>query len=490
MARLSNGFLGNASGKLGNVVFAKWKEIYTARQYQPDIHDANSPAQKAQRSRMVTLLQYLKPLNKNFIAFFNSKECKGSTPWAKAIKDNMAAITPDGCFQPDLLKFGNPKYPAVKMEEVMYNPFIDLVSIKYSPVSHPSMHVRYPYIISSVLGKYKSESGLPEFDTRHPVCMMPSGSFFCSFYDDMHEHCFENWWSNGWLWMMYYDTYDIESIFNPNSSLTMPRPFTAKSMIEGFNTDVTENPVPLEAFKWEYQLRVTNWFLVLTLDRSLCNIPAEASYNMLIWSVLLKDNTSAQADPFTWDLRNASFEIDLGPEGFNGSILGLFNIVTSEGVQVSKFNRFYINKDTGEREYPYFDQLFACNYAHPVSYILKGDQCGFCGSIDELFSDFIELWNQGVIHDPKYNPGPTKNVLHMGTDPNGKTNVFGFDSQTENDYVFDSTKKAFLNPVPGAGFKFSEWTGADAGSVVKVTDDTHELDMTKERAVSPVFTII
>jgi hypothetical protein len=45
MARLSNGFLGTASGKIGNVVFSKWRRIDTARQYQPDIQDANSPAQ-------------------------------------------------------------------------------------------------------------------------------------------------------------------------------------------------------------------------------------------------------------------------------------------------------------------------------------------------------------------------------------------------------------------------------------------------------------
>jgi len=66
MARLSNGFLGNASGKIGNVVFARWRNIFTARQYQPDIEDAKTPAQLKQRSRMVALLQFLKPLNKSF----------------------------------------------------------------------------------------------------------------------------------------------------------------------------------------------------------------------------------------------------------------------------------------------------------------------------------------------------------------------------------------------------------------------------------------
>ena len=70
MARIKQGFLGNASGKLGNIVFSRWRNLETARQYQPDIQDANSPEQQKQRSRMVNLLQFLKPLNKTFIKFF------------------------------------------------------------------------------------------------------------------------------------------------------------------------------------------------------------------------------------------------------------------------------------------------------------------------------------------------------------------------------------------------------------------------------------
>ena len=401
MARLTNGFLGNASGKLGNVVFAKWREIYTARQYQPDIHDANSPAQRTQRSRMVALLQYLKPLNKNFISFLNSKVCKGSTPWAKAIKDNMAAVDPAGCLVPEMLSFGNPKYPAVELGEVTYNPFIDQVSLKYSAISHPVSQARYPYIINSVLGRYKSQSGLPEFDTRYPMAMMPSGSFFCSFYDDVHEHVFENWWSNGWFWMMYYDTYDIEMAFNPNDSLTMPKPFSANPIIPGFNTDVPDNPVPAEAFLWEYQQRENVWFLVLSLNLKLCVLPEKHDYTLLLWSLVLKNNTHTQGEPIEWDLKNATCEIEIGPDGIYGSIIGLYNVVNKEGKQVGRFNRVYIDKGSDGTSYPYFDQLFNCNYAHPASFILAGDQCGFCGSIDELFSDFIELWEQGVIHEIK-----------------------------------------------------------------------------------------
>ena len=112
MARLNNGFLGNASGKIGNVVFAKWRKIFTARQYQPEVKDANSPEQQKQRSRMVALLEFLKPINKTFIRFYNAPFSKNSTPWGKAIKDNMQGVSPDGCFNFNNLQLGEPRFPA------------------------------------------------------------------------------------------------------------------------------------------------------------------------------------------------------------------------------------------------------------------------------------------------------------------------------------------------------------------------------------------
>src|SRR3989339_1265919 len=186
MARLNNGFLGNASGKIGNVVFAKWRDIYTARQYQPDVHDANSPAQKKQRSRMVALLQFLKPLNKNFIKMFNTSLAKGSTPWAVAIKANMSGVSPEGCFPLQNLRLGNPTIPPLDLSEIVYNPFIDCLSFKYGPLPHPNPQNPFPLMAVSVLGKYASENGVHEFDIRHPKCFFPYGRFWCSYYDDNH----------------------------------------------------------------------------------------------------------------------------------------------------------------------------------------------------------------------------------------------------------------------------------------------------------------
>ena len=194
MARIKQGFLGNASGKLGSVVFAKWRDLQTARQYQPDIQDANSPAQRKQRSRMVSLLQFLKPLNKNFIRFFNGPLSKGTTPWAKAIKDNMTGVSPDGCFPLKNLHLGDPHLPPFTIVESTYNPFIDQVLVKYVPGQNPNPDNPFPYLGCSALGKYKSADGMHLFDTRNQLVFRPLFSFFCSFYEEYREHVFENSW--------------------------------------------------------------------------------------------------------------------------------------------------------------------------------------------------------------------------------------------------------------------------------------------------------
>ncbi|HPG73585.1 MAG TPA: DUF6266 family protein, partial [Bacteroidales bacterium] len=158
MARLSNGFLGNASGKIGNVVFARWRNIFTARQYQPDIQDANTPAQQTQRTRMMALLQFLKPLNKSFIRLFNAALDRNSTPWAVAIKANMKGVFPDACMPMQNLTLGNPTIPAVKLLKADYNPFINQVVLNYTSGANYPVPKSMPLVLASVLGKYKSEN--------------------------------------------------------------------------------------------------------------------------------------------------------------------------------------------------------------------------------------------------------------------------------------------------------------------------------------------
>ena len=490
MAKVKQGFLGNASGKLGNVVFSKWRDKHTARQYQPDVHDAKTPAQIKQRNRMYALLQYLKPLNKNFIKFFNSHIAKGSTPWAVAIKNNMQGITPDGCFLPDKISFGAPKYPAPNLIEVTYNPFIDLASVKYSHRASPVIRSPFPYIGTSVLAKYDSLSDIHEFDTRHLLCFLPEGSFFCSFYDSSHEHVFENSWGHGWLWLMYYDTYDIESHYDPNNGLTEPVNFKPVSMIEEFNTKVQVNPVPVDSISWEYRRKDDKTILLLNLDYKKTGIKNPKDYTINAWVLALNEVKTSHSGPIKWNLENKSIEFDLNETVAKGTFVVLYSVYKKTGEQVACFNRFYIDKNSEGKEFPYFWQLFTCWYAHPVSFVLRGNQCGFCGDTAELFSDFIQLWEQGIISDDSSEEPVTEHSLRLGDDPNGKVDVTGFIRTEGETFIFDSKAKASLVPQAKDGFVFSEWVGVDASEVVKVKVGQYELAMSKERSLSPVFKLL
>jgi hypothetical protein len=196
-----------------------------------------------------------------------------------------------------------------------------------------------------------------------------------------------------------YDTYNIERHANPNNALTEPAYSKPIPLIEGFNTDITDNPVPLEAFTWEYILRDKKWYLVFKIDIKKTQLKKPADYKIIFWSVGLHDSIHKQSDAIEWKLSETTKEIEIGESGFNGSIIGLYALYTNKSEQAGCFNRFYIDKGSDGNVYPYYDQIFDCNYAHPVSFILHGNQCGFCGSFDELFSDFIQLYEQGIIHD-------------------------------------------------------------------------------------------
>jgi hypothetical protein len=88
MARVYNGFLGDAIGKLGNVVFRKWNSMITASQYQPNVYNPKTDAQQAQRTKIKTLATILKPFSESVIPLNFSNSQGLSTAWANCIKTN------------------------------------------------------------------------------------------------------------------------------------------------------------------------------------------------------------------------------------------------------------------------------------------------------------------------------------------------------------------------------------------------------------------
>ena len=405
-------------------------------------------------------------------------------------KDNMSGVSPDGCFPLSNFKLGNPHLPPVTITEATYNPFIDQVLVKCVPVPNPNPDDSFPYLGCSVLGKYKSPDGMHLFDVRHQLVFRPLFSFFCSFYEEYREHVFENSWDNGLMWFNYYDTYDIDHHVNPNANLTEPRSFVPVPIVVGFNTDIPDDIVPLDAFSWEYKMKEGVCSLVFSVDVTKTSLVNPKDYTIIIWGVALTSKSHEQSEPIEWCLENNTKEIEIAEGPFIGGILGLYALYTNEGLQVSKFNRFYISTDAEGNDHPYFQQIFDCCYAHPASFILSGNQCGFCGNIDELFGELISLWEQGYINGGD-TPEPTvETMLKMFPDPNGIVTVTGYIRREGDAYVFDMKSKASLETLANAGYKFSKWEGPDAVDVVALDENKFEIQMSKDRSLIPTFEIV
>ncbi len=486
MARINQGFLGNASGKLGNVVFAKWRRLFTARQYQPEIHDANSPDQQKQRTRMVTLLQFLKPLNKTFIKSYNSPYSKNSTSWAKAIKDNMPAVSPEGCISLKNFVLGELNLPPLNVIGASYDPFIDQIQLTYQMQSIPVSVGNFPYIGISALGKYKSSDGTPSFDIRHLMCCEPEGLWHCILSDNMEQSFYLNYWEEGRLWFIIDEDNFNKHTTNPFQNISATAYFKVVPLIGSFNTNVKDNFVPVDALTWEYNQGSNDWYLQFHIDFSKTQLISPADYTLRLWTVTMANGNHLISGSYDWDLQESEFEVILGPSGLTGSVICLYSIFTKQNVQVSRFNRFYISKGSNGIDYPLLQQIFDCNYSHPASFQLSGNQCGFCGAIDELFSDFIELFEQGIIA-PDQNPTPVEYNLTIDPVVNGNIVVTGYKYIDTGIYYFNEGETAQLQIVPDSGYLFDIWTGPDVIDLLRIDDTHYSILMSKNRELSASF---
>ncbi len=490
MARLNNGFLGNASGKIGNVVFAKWRKIFTARQYQPEIKDANSPEQQKQRNKMIALLQFLKPLNKSFITSFNAPSCVNSTPWSKAIKDNMPVVSPEGCILLKDFILGDPRLPQLNIIGASYDPFIDQIQLSYQMPVIPEENNNFPYFGISALGKYKSSDDTPSLDIRHLMCCHPKGSWYCFLSDNMEQSFYLNYWEEGRIWLIIDENNIYKHKPNPFQNIYATAYFEAVPLIGCFNKNVKVNLVPVNALTWEYLQGSNDWYIKFHIDFSKTSLTSPADYTLKLWTVTLSNGNHVISGPYEWDLQECQFEVILGQSGLTGSVICLYSIFNKQNVQVSRFNRFYISNGSNGVVYPYFQQMFDCNYSHPVSFQLSGNQCGFCGSIDEIFSEFIDLWEQGII-TPNENPlpptPPVEYSLTFNQGTYGTVNITGYTRVVDNIYYFNEGQRALLEIVPNQGYVFNTWSGADSGDLINIDNKHYSILMSKNRVLGAAF---
>lgn len=397
MAKLTNGFLGNASGKLGNVVFSKWKRINTARTYVGKISDANTPAQKRQRLKMSALQNFLSPLNDSFIKFFNSNYVDKSTPWAKAIKDNMQMVDDLGNINTDLLKLGKEKYRNVNITESSYDPFIDRLTLKYDDPNALKFKSNYPLIANSMLGISKAFNGTYSFNTDNMLSFMSGDIFYCRFEGPDRTYNFRNYFSRGNFWLVPFESYRWDEHHQSNGGNTPSSPFTPLPIIHDFNLDIKDDPVPPSCASVSYINVDTKPEIEIKLNVNQLNPNFSLKNKVKLFIRLIKKDGTVDLTPKVVQLESFPFNQSLeAPENIVGFII-LYNVLNEHEEQIGRFNRVYYGKDLKGIETPYFDALWQYYGANPLSFILNDNQSGIFGNIDELCADFISSYQNGTV---------------------------------------------------------------------------------------------
>lgn len=481
MARINQGFLGDASGKLGNVVFAKWRDIQTARLYQPNINDANSPAQRNQRTKMLNILRFLKPLNKNFIKFYNSAFAKGSTPWAKAIKDNKDIFTNDGCFTPENFALGVSDFNSPSILEAIYDPFIDAVIIKYNNQKDSSENQKFPYTANSALLMHKPIDGIFSFNTQNLINFQPENVFCSKIVDVNLVNNFQNFCQYAFLWSINYPNYDTDSIIRPVHNLSAAAFIQPIPIFKGFNNDIKENLFPSDAINWEYQFNDPDWQITAYFDPKKYQIKDYSDLTIFIFSLAFVNGKFDYSDPMEWNLSENPLTFDIGPDGLQGSVMLLFTVVDADGKQISAFNRFYVDTGTDNITRPLFHQLFLSDYIHPSAFQLSDNMVGFVANVDELFPEFIEQYKQGLIkHNEK--PYPPKNaILNISSNNFGSVTVINHHSYIEHQYHFYAGDTAIITLIPNENCSFLMWTGSDANNITMISELQYSIKMDSDK---------
>ena len=223
MARVYNGFLGDAIGKLGNVIFRKWNSMITASQYQPNVYNPNTQAQQAQRTKIKNLAKILKPFSESVIPLNFGNSLGTSTAWANCIKTNYPNSDINGFIEfKDLILSGGHLIPPTIISNE-YDYFIDQYKIKYSVPN--SGEFKSGLIRLTAIGSLLTEDG---FNCSN-IVRLPMDNTFTSYIHeiDLPDHnvyySFEGAWKYGCLWinLVKSDWLDLRA-YNPRNILNSP----------------------------------------------------------------------------------------------------------------------------------------------------------------------------------------------------------------------------------------------------------------------------
>lgn len=382
MATILNGFLGDAIGKLGNVVFRKWNSLITASKYQPMVSNPNSAAQQMQRTKIKNLSLALQPLKGNIISL-NFENRKGkSTTWAEAIKANYPFIDERGVIEfKDMILSNSNLVPPVLIK-YEYNPFINQFYINYSMLDQTDFdmnRVRLTAVGRNLVDKTFNVSN---------ICKLPYKNSFLSYITEMDppdwplNYDFENAWSEG---MLFYNIINDPSrdvrAYNPANIVNTPSAgayFNVNYDFGKIDFNTTNRILMPGNFHPIIIEDDEVFFIKIGIDHY-STIPGLLPDDMIyIMPYVLEANANKYEGPYTFNALTGLVDFPLQPGDETKPFIFLYFVMDAAGVIKSMPARFYFNLPN---THTYTELIIKNGLAHPDGVIIHNPFTAIWGEL-------------------------------------------------------------------------------------------------------------
>jgi len=461
MALIVNGFLGDAIGKLGNVVFRKWNSLITASKYQPLVTNPNTALQQLQRGKIKFLSLLLRPFKDSIIPL-NFKNRQGrSTSWAEAIRANYPLLDDTGKMEfKDLILSGGNLLPPVILE-ASYNPFINQFFVKYNLENLGDIDTGRIRLTATGL-KLLDNS----FNTDN-ICKLPFKNYFSSYINEMIlpdwplNYDFDNAWSEGMLF------YNI--INDPSSDVRSYKPVNIK------NSPSAGAYFRTEYNTYNYNFRITdriimpnNFHLVIVEDDGTffmkigidhySGIPGLLPDDIIyVLPFVLEANGNKYDGPYTFAAATGLVDFPLFEGDQVKPFIILYFVTDAAGQVKSTATRFYYNLPETNT---FAELIIMQGMAHPDSI--------------KLHAPFTAIWGDLKDFIPPDLIGTIPYTIHSKNDTTGEERQHIISSDN-----FFFCSKLLRNQIYTISIKDGELISAEFDVIG--TDDDYTLSMYKPR---------
>lgn len=461
MATVMNGFLGDAIGKLGNVVFRKWNSLITVSKYQPMVNNPNTLAQQAQRQKIKNLSLALKPFKDSLIPL-NFKNRKGrSTSWAEAIRTNYPLLDESGniAFSELILSGGNLVPPVII--KASYDAFINQFRIKYSIIN--AEDIDNGCIRLTAVGRNTIDTA---FNTEN-ICKLPFKNYFTTYINEVDppewplNYDFNNFWSDGKLFynIISDPERDVRN-YNPANIINRPSAgihFNSSADSSNFNFNITDRIIlPENIYASTFQDAI-GWNLKISIDDYTKYPNLNADDIVCVMLQILEPNATSYEGAYSFPASSKSVNIPL-----------------TLGDQEKPFNFLYfVNDPTGKNK----TAITRFGLNHP-------DSCSYC---ELLFKNGLIHPDSVKIHEPftaiwgdlkDFIPGDLIDIIPYKILSNNATTGEIREHVISSDFLFFCSK-LFRNQIYTITIKDGE-TVATEFDVVGI-DDNYDVSVEKNR---------